>query len=57
MDEDVTTANFLEEDALSCVVKEVGIVPGNETISVKNEAQGEVLNARFATTVALQDLW
>jgi hypothetical protein len=51
MDEDVTPANFLEENALDGVVEEMGIVPGNEAIMVKDKSQGEVLDAGFTATL------
>jgi hypothetical protein len=53
MDEDVTPANFLEENALDSVVEEMGIVPGNEaiTVKVKDKSQGEVLDAGFTATI------
>lgn len=51
MDEDVTATNFLQEDAICPIVKETSIVPGDITIEIKNEAQGEVLDADFTTSI------
>ncbi len=38
MDEDVTAANFLQENAFCGVVEETGIVPGDVVVEVKDEA-------------------
>jgi hypothetical protein len=51
MDEDVTTAYFLQENAIASVVKETGIIPGDITVAIKDEAQGEVLDAGFTTFI------
>ena len=49
MDEDVTAANFLQEDAIASVVEETSIIPGDITIAIKDEAQGKVSDAGFTT--------
>jgi len=50
MDEDVTAANFLQEDAFCGVVEKVRIVPRDITIVIKDAAQGEVLDAGSTTS-------
>jgi hypothetical protein len=39
VDEDVPPANFAQEDTLCGVVKEAGIVPGDVTVAVEDEAE------------------
>ena len=38
MDEDVAAAYFLQENAISGVVEETGIVPGDVVVVVEDEA-------------------
>ena len=49
MDEDVPSANFAQEDALCGVVEEAGVVPGDVTVAVEDEAEDVMLDERKAT--------
>ena len=50
MDEDVTAAYFLQENAFCCIVEEAGIVPGDVVVEVEDETKGEVLDAGKSST-------
>ncbi len=52
MDEDVTAANLFQKTALTGVVEEAGIVPGNVIVAVKEETQGKMFNTICSTTKA-----
>ena len=41
MDKDVTTPNFLQKHTLSSIVEEVGIVPRDIVVLIKDKAQGK----------------
>ncbi len=42
MNEDVTAANSLQKDQIGGVVEETRVVPGDEPLAVKDEAQGKM---------------